>query len=106
MTDPGPAIRPSAPALRIKGTRTMAHPSALTMQFLATSAILVWGLAPARYASGTPARIRDTLRSDLLSRADYERMERGYYEQILDAGRNPVAPADAADSAAKGGVSS
>lgn len=66
----------------------MAQPTSLTWQFLATAALLAWGLMPARIASGMPARIRQTLRSDLLSRADYERMERGYYEQILDAGRS------------------
>lgn len=67
----------------------MPQPSSLTVQFLATAALLAWGLAPARIASGMPAaHIRETLRSDLLSRADYERMERGYYEQLLDAGRS------------------
>jgi hypothetical protein len=72
----------------------MAQPSSLTLQFLATAALLAWGLLPPRIASGMPARIRETLRSDLLSRADYERMERGYYEQILDAGRSLGATPD------------
>jgi lysophospholipase L1-like esterase len=54
---------------------------------LATSALLAWGLAPGDPASGMPSRVREVLRNDLPSRADYEKMERGYYEQILDAGR-------------------
>jgi hypothetical protein len=71
-----------------------AQPSSLTLQFLATAALLAWGLAPPRTASGMPARLRETLRSDLMSRADYERMERGYYEQLLDAGRSLGATPD------------
>jgi hypothetical protein len=59
----------------------------MTVQFLATAALLALGLAPVGSAAGAPGRIRETLRSDLLSKADYERMERGYYERILDAGR-------------------
>src|SRR4051812_29008168 len=73
----------------------MTPPSRLTPQFLATAAILAWGLAPVGAASGVPARIRETLRSDLLNRADYDRMERGYYEQILDAGRQLGATVEA-----------
>jgi hypothetical protein len=42
-----------------------------------------------------PLRIRETLRCDLPNKADYERMERGYYEQILDAGRQLDAMAGA-----------
>ncbi|WP_406698208.1 SGNH/GDSL hydrolase family protein [Singulisphaera sp. Ch08] len=61
--------------------------SSQTVQFLATAAILVWGLVPRQLALGTPGRVRETLRCDLMSRADYDQMERGYYEQILDAGR-------------------
>src|SRR5262249_11831437 len=72
----------------------MGHPSSLSVQLLATAALLGWGLFPARLASGTPARVRDVLRRDLLNRADYERMERGYYEQLLDAGRSLGGEAD------------
>jgi lysophospholipase L1-like esterase len=35
----------------------------------------------------TGPELRETLRSTRLNNADYERMERGYYEQILDSGR-------------------
>src|SRR5829696_3168022 len=64
---------------RDRGHPTMPQPSSLTPQLLATAAILAWGLSPAGEASGMPSRVRETLRCDLLSRADYERMERGYY---------------------------
>lgn len=65
----------------------MAQPDRLSPTILATSLLLAWGALPAGPVQG---RLRDTLRNDLPSRADYERMERGYYEQLLDAGRNPT----------------
>jgi hypothetical protein len=58
---------------------------------LATSALLVLGLAPDG-TSPCMARALRIFRNDLPSRADYERMERGYYEQILDAGRRLDTP--------------
>ena len=57
---------------------------------LATSVLLALGLAP---AAGVPGRVREALRNDLPSRADAERMERGYYER-LTAPRSPAAPGD------------
>lgn len=69
----------------------MTRPTRLTPQLLATVVLLAWGMAPVGPASGTMTRVREALRNDLPSRADYERMERGYYEQILDAGR-PIDP--------------
>jgi lysophospholipase L1-like esterase len=71
----------------------MSRDSSQTVQFVAMAAILAWGLVPADLTSGMPARVRETLRCDLMSRADYDQMERGYYEQILDAGRKLGAPA-------------
>jgi lysophospholipase L1-like esterase len=71
----------------------MVRCSSQTVQFVATAAILAWGLAPGRLASGMPGRLRETLRNDQLSQADYEKMERGYYEQLLDVGRKLGAPA-------------
>lgn len=65
----------------------MTRPARLTPQFLATSALLAWGLLPGDPASGRPLMIREILRNDLPSRADYDRIEHGYYEQILDADR-------------------
>ena len=67
--------------------------------FLATLALLAWGLAPVGPASGRPARIREAMRDDRMSQADYERMERGYYESLLDAGRQLGAPAEAPEPA-------
>jgi lysophospholipase L1-like esterase len=54
---------------------------------LATVVLLAWGLVPGEMASGMPLRVREVLRNDQRNRADYERMEQSYYEQILDAGR-------------------
>lgn len=84
----------------------MARCSSQTVQIVATAAILAWGLAPGRLALGTPGRLRETLRNDQMSQADYEKMERGYYEQILDAGRK-LGASDAFDPelARRGGQS-
>jgi lysophospholipase L1-like esterase len=73
------------------------RPTSLTPRVLATSALLAWGLVPAGPAGGTPSRVVEAMRNDLPSRADYERMEMGYYEQILDAGRRLDAPAGRAE---------
>src|SRR3954467_10875715 len=81
----------------------MGHPSSLTVQLLATAALLGWGLLPAPLAAGMPARVREVLRRDLPSHADYERMERGYYEQLLDAGRTRGGEADPLLAAARRG---
>ncbi|WP_422928307.1 SGNH/GDSL hydrolase family protein [Singulisphaera sp. PoT] len=82
----------------------MLHRSALTPQLLLTLALLAWGLVPGGLALGRPMRLRDALASDLMSKADYERMERGYYEQILDSGRQLGSPAGEAPAGSnKGG---
>jgi lysophospholipase L1-like esterase len=57
---------------------------------LATAALLAWGLVPSGPAAGRTLRLREVLRCDEQSRADYERMERGYYEHLLDAGRRQL----------------
>ena len=66
----------------------MPVPDRLAPTFLATAALLAWGAARVDPA---PGRVRETLRNDLPSRADYDRMERGYYEQLIGAGRTPDA---------------
>lgn len=73
----------------------------LTPTLVATAALLAWGVLPDGPALG---RVRDTLRNDLLSRADYERMERGYYEQLLDAngGRSAGSVAKSVNAALAG----
>jgi lysophospholipase L1-like esterase len=68
----------------------MFRPSPLDPQLLATVALLAWGLVPAGPAAGRTLRLREVLRCDEQSRADYERMERGYYERLLDAGRRQL----------------
>jgi len=78
---------------RIK--RVIIRCSPQTVRFLSTAAILVWGLTPGRLAPGMSNRFRETLRNDQLSLADYEKMERGYYEEILDAGRKLGTPGNA-----------
>lgn len=83
--------------------RSLGDFAPLTPQFLATAALLAWGLLPTGLASGMPLRIRETLRNDQLSRADYERMERGYYERILEAGRQLGAPAGAPRASSRTG---
>jgi lysophospholipase L1-like esterase len=56
-------------------------------QWVALLAILACGLVPDRLCGAYPARLRASLRSNLFNRADAARIERGYYEQLLDAGR-------------------
>jgi hypothetical protein len=56
-------------------------------QLLATLAILACGLVPDRFSGDGPARLRASLSSNLFNRADASRIERGYYEQLLDAGQ-------------------
>jgi hypothetical protein len=51
-----------------------------------TAALLAWGLMPEDRMPGVPSRIRAALGSEGRNRGDVERRERGYYEQLLDAG--------------------
>jgi hypothetical protein len=74
----------------------MVPPSRLTPLLLATSALLAWGLTPGESASGMPGKVRDALRNNLPNAFDYERVERGYYQQLLEAGR-PAALLSAPD---------
>ena len=65
----------------------MDHDGMMSRQFVATLAILVCGLIPDRLAGGSPARLRAALRSGLFNQSDASRIERGYYQQLLDTGR-------------------
>jgi lysophospholipase L1-like esterase len=56
-------------------------------QWLAALAILAGGLIPDRLAGAGPARLRASLTSGLFNRIDASRLERGYYEQVLDSGQ-------------------
>ena len=59
----------------------------ISREWVAILAILACGLVPDRLCGAGPARLRASLRSNLFNRADAARIERGYYEQLLDAGR-------------------
>ena len=56
-------------------------------QLVAALAILACGLVPDRLYGEGPSRLRLLLKSNLFNRADLERIDRGYYEQLLSSGR-------------------
>lgn len=66
----------------------MSRTDASIPSLLATAALLAWGLLPDELASARSLRWREVLRNDLPNHADYEHIENGYYEQILNAGRS------------------
>ncbi len=59
----------------------------MSRHMVATIVILACGLVPDRLYGDGPSRIRHLLTSNLFNRADLERIDRGYYEQLLSAGR-------------------
>jgi hypothetical protein len=59
----------------------------MSWRALATIVMLVSGLAPDNPSGAGPARARASLKSNLFNRSDLERIEQGYYEQLLAAGR-------------------
>ena len=59
----------------------------LIYPFLGIALLLGLGLAPSKFAASRPRSIRDALSNASPSRADFDRIERGYYEQLLDQGR-------------------
>jgi lysophospholipase L1-like esterase len=65
----------------------MVHDRMTRRQMLATLAILALGLAPDRLVGAGPSRLRASLTSGLFNRSDAARIERGYYEQLLDDGQ-------------------
>ncbi len=65
----------------------MGHDPLMGRQLLATLAILACGLVPDRLAGAGPSRLRASLTSGLFNRSDASRIERGYYEQLLDTGQ-------------------
>jgi hypothetical protein len=52
-----------------------------------TLGLLAFGLVPDRFAGETTSRVRDSMQSHMLNRIDVNRVERGYYEKILNVGR-------------------
>jgi hypothetical protein len=65
----------------------MDRDSRTTRQMLVVVLILLCGIVPERLAGLRASSLRDSLKSNLFNRADLERMERGYYEDLLDRGR-------------------
>jgi hypothetical protein len=65
----------------------MVHERTMRRQLIATLAILAGGLVPDRLVGAGPARLRASLSSGLFNRTDAARIERGYYEQLLDDGQ-------------------
>jgi GDSL-like Lipase/Acylhydrolase family len=65
----------------------MGHEPILTRHVLVISLILICGLVPDRVAGPGASSLRDSFKSNLFNRADLERFERGYYEELLDQGR-------------------
>ncbi len=60
----------------------------LSKQMLVTIVILACGLMPDQLSGKTLSRLRESLTSNLFNRADIERIDRGYYEQLLDCERH------------------
>jgi lysophospholipase L1-like esterase len=65
----------------------MGHEMVMIRQSLTMTAILAWGLLPAALTGAGPSRLRDSLKSNLFNRTDLERIDRGYYERLIAAGR-------------------
>jgi lysophospholipase L1-like esterase len=65
----------------------MDHEVMMMRQSLAMVVILACGLLPDGLAGDGPSRLRDSLKSSLFNRTDLERIERGYYERLIAAGR-------------------
>src|SRR5262249_28863442 len=65
----------------------MGHEPILTRHVLVIVLILICGLVPDRAVSTGMSSLRDSFKSNLFNRADLERFDRGYYEELLDQGR-------------------
>jgi hypothetical protein len=65
----------------------MDHDAIVSRQLLALIVILACGLVPDQLAGDGPSRVRACLMSHLFNRADLQRIERGYYERLLERGR-------------------
>jgi hypothetical protein len=65
----------------------MVRDSRTSRPLFVTLAILVFGLMPDQLSGHGPSRLRASLMSNLFNRSDLERIERGYYEQLIDSCR-------------------
>ena len=101
MVEPQPLGLARDAAPRVPGSMR----DVMSRQLIVTLVILACGLLPARLSGDRPARLRDSLRSNLMNRVDLERIERGYYEQLLDPGRRLDALADVPDMRLRGSPS-
>jgi lysophospholipase L1-like esterase len=63
-------------------------------RLLATIAILVWPVVPDRIVGRHLARVKNSLKNDMINRADLERIEQGYYERLAIPGPRLDALAD------------
>ena len=70
----------------------MGHDPIMTRKILVVVIILVCGIVPDRFAGRGASSLRDSARSNLFNRADLERIERGYYEELLDQRPSPGRP--------------
>ncbi len=61
---------------------------------LFTIPLIGFGLSPDGVGPRIGVHVREALRCELMSKVDYDRMERGYYEHVLDAGRLAALPAE------------
>ena len=59
----------------------------MSRQLIVTLVILACGLVPDRLFGDGAARVRDSLKSNLLNRGDLDRIEHGYYQQLLGPSR-------------------
>jgi hypothetical protein len=59
----------------------------MSRQLTVTLAILACGLVPDRLSGGGASRLRASLKSSLLNRVDLEKIEHGYYQQLLEPSR-------------------
>ena len=59
----------------------------MSRQLTVTLVILACGLVPDRLSGQGASRLRTSLKSSLLNRVDLERIERGYYQQLLEPSR-------------------
>jgi lysophospholipase L1-like esterase len=58
----------------------------INQRLLATIAIVLWGAVPNRIAGERLARLRNSLKNNMMNRADLERIEQGYYERLVESG--------------------
>ncbi len=59
----------------------------MSWRLVATIVMFVGGLTPDEPSAAGPARVCASLKSNLFNRSDLERIEQGYYEQLLAVGR-------------------